>query len=225
MNTFINDFKKTSYYDQIVSDKQILGIFLVGSRCLGTATADSDYDLQILTMADKYIDVAEEKFLCYKGKKVHWHYFPIKDLFNFYYNDVRLLCPIQLQHFLSDFIIYQNELYKDIFDKLVSIKETISKLATYKLYDVHKARVNTILKQRDIKPLDYSKILYHLCISTYYLIGKTPDISFLCDIKNHFDKSHIDQIIWCLETGVNYIDTFPIDYKKELNKIYKTALG
>jgi predicted nucleotidyltransferase len=71
MDTFINDFKKTTYYEQLISDEKIVGIFIVGSRCMGTASANSDYDLQILTTADKYVDVSDEKFLHYKGSKVH----------------------------------------------------------------------------------------------------------------------------------------------------------
>jgi hypothetical protein len=114
-----------------------------------------------------------------------------------------------------------NPKQEEIYTKLLSIKNFISKLAAYKLYDIHKIKVNQILNQQQIKHINYSKIIYHLCVAAYYLTEKTPDKVFLRNIKNCFTQNNIDKIICCLETGSKYIADFPIDYKEELINLYK----
>jgi predicted nucleotidyltransferase len=74
LNTFINDFKQSNYYKQIYTENEsntVLGIYLVGSTCMGLDDDNSDYDITVLTLKGDYIDKSEEFHLRYKGKKVH----------------------------------------------------------------------------------------------------------------------------------------------------------
>jgi predicted nucleotidyltransferase len=74
ISSFIKEFKQTKYYNQIFAEndsKNILGIYLVGSTCMGLDDQDSDYDITVLTLNGDYVGALEEFHLCYKGKKVH----------------------------------------------------------------------------------------------------------------------------------------------------------
>ena len=70
-NQFITDLKKSkSILDLIINDN-VICLYLGGSVSVGTADEYSDYDLVAITTSGVCIDVGEDLFLMYKGKKVH----------------------------------------------------------------------------------------------------------------------------------------------------------
>ena len=71
MKTFIEDFKNTSYYKNLILNNNVILLYIGGSNCTNTATVDSDYDLIAITDGLKTFDASEYIYLTYKGKKVH----------------------------------------------------------------------------------------------------------------------------------------------------------
>lgn len=220
INNFILEFKKTAYYNELIKNKNVICIYIAGSNCTGLADEFSDYDLIVLTLNGDFIDVSKTLYLNYKGKKVHWYYFPIKGFFDISYDGLTLLCPIQLRKFSEDLVIYKNPNYLHILEKLLIIKNKISDLAIYRFYDTYKTKLTKILAQNEILNQDYSKFLYHLCFCTYCLLNEDVDLEFLKDLKLILRRQVRDetkqQAIKYLKLGVDYINKFPRDYRKEL---------
>jgi hypothetical protein len=122
-------------------------------------------------------------------------------------------------------IIYKNTNYITLIKYILEKKFEISKLAIYKFFDSKKLEINKVINQNnDNLNLEFfSKIIYHLCLASCYLTEKLPDKSTLLEIKNIYKPitAELKQIaINYLKLGLNYIDKFPVDYRKELTKIY-----
>lgn len=228
INTFIKDFKNSTYYNNIFTENtsnSILGIYIVGSTCLGLDDQDSDYDLVVLTDGGDHISAADEFFIRYKGKKVHWWYFPVEELFKLSHKDLRTLTPVQLYSFLNPiFTIYENTAYKNLLNAIYENKQEISRLNWYKLYDDHKKVVNAIITQGTIDPkYYYYKYIYHLCVATYNLYDKSFDVEYLKELKHMYHMPVSDAVkakaVQDLINGVMYIKDNPIDYKAVLLKL------
>ena len=228
INNFIKDFKNSIYYKNIFTESasnSILGIYIVGSTCLGLNDDLSDYDLVILTVGGEHINTADELIIKYKGKKVHWWYFPVEDLFKLKAKDLRTLTPVQLYSFLDvKYLIYENKTYNSLLNLIYTYKQDISRLNWYKLYEDHKKVINNILACGSIEPRYYSyKYIYHLCVATYNLYNKPFDIEYLKEIKNMHCKTVNDdtknKALQDIIAGVEYIKNNPINYKTELLKL------
>lgn len=223
INQFIADFKNSHTYSELITDENVLCIYIAGSNCTGLNDEHSDYDLVVLTLEGDFIDVSQTLYLTYKGKKVHWYYFPLKGFFDMSYEGLTLLCPIQLRKFSENLVIYQNLKYLNLLEKLLMKKNEISTLAIYRLFETYKNKIDKILTQNEILFSDYSKFIYHLCFGTYYLLNEDPNIEFLKDLKWILRRQIKDetksQAIKYLKLGVDYINKFPVDYRKELIKL------
>jgi hypothetical protein len=107
---------------------------------------------------------------------------------------------------------------------LLDKKFELSKFAIYKFFDSRKIEINSILNQVDRGLLkSFSKIVYHLCISIYYLTGVPLDRNILLAIKklDYQPDTNTKQIVReYLATGLTYLKDFPVDYRKELSKLY-----
>lgn len=227
MKEFIDAFKKSSYYQELFKSSEILAIFLLGSTCTGIVDDNSDYDITILTLNGDYIDSSKYEYLMYKDKKVHWYYHPIKDVFSLAHKiqELKVLCPIQLRNLCDDFIIYENPKYKDSLQSLYKIKTEISKLGMYLLYNMRKDYVGAIINNGYVGKKHYSKWLYHLCLSSYYIMNEEPNKDFLRVLKRIKWEPVPDEYkqlaIERLQIYKNYIEQNPLNITEELDKLYK----
>lgn len=223
-NNFIKDLKNTSYYKDLILNPKVIMIYLGGSYCNGMASLNSDYDLTVIVDDSKAVDVSKSIYLTYKGKKVHWYYFPIKDFITCSLKEIWLLGTIYFRNFTNDLIIYTNNSYLSLISDLVSVKNKISTFAIYKLFATKKFEIKSILNQInnfDIKT--FSKTIYHFCLCACYLTNTTLDKNILLNIKENYynlDNKLQQIVVEYLTLGLNYIDKFPVDYRKELNELY-----
>ena len=183
MTEFIQAFKETSYYRSLFDSYEILGIYLLGSRCTGIVDDDSDYDIAILTLNGDDKDVSKHEYLMYKDKKVHWYYCPISTLLKITYNTLKILCSIQLRNLRDDLIIYENPKYSNMLQSLHELKYDISVLGIYRLFEAKKDFISKVIAEGQILEEHYSKYLYHLCVASYYLVNEEPDKDFLRTLK------------------------------------------
>lgn len=232
IKSFINEFKSTKYYNKIfeeVPKDNIIGIYLVGSTCMGLNDQDSDYDITVLTLNGDYVYKAEEFHLKYKGKKVHWWYLPISILFESY-SDLRTMTPLQLRYITSEFIIYENPKHQTIIDNLFLYKDEISKLAIYKFFDGHISAIEEVVEEGTIpSKWSFYKYFYHLCNATYYLYNEEVDADFLKELKRIYCKPIREEVKKLaakrLAMGIEYIKNNPINYKEELLLLSKKIIS
>ena len=97
--------------------------------------------------------------------------------------NLNIVRSIQFRNLNSDTILYQNKEYESQINELLSEKETISNNSCKALYNRLKELVDNIISDNAISEKNYTKMIYHLCLSAYYLNVDEPDISFLKKIK------------------------------------------
>ena len=223
---FIKAFKNTIYYKELFNvSTEILGIFLLGSRATGIIDEYSDYDIVILTLDGDYIDASKYEYLRYHGHKVHWYYQPIAGLFQkkFEDNQLMILCPVQLKHLSPDLTLYENPKYFELLSSLYKIKDKVSTIGVYQLFNKKQNYIESILCKEEILETSYSKFLYHLCLASYQLLGDSPDKAFLKTLKRikWTPIPEDDKIlaIQRLKLSKNYIEKHPLDIDTELTKL------
>jgi hypothetical protein len=66
--------------------------------------------------------------------------------------------------------------------------------------------------------------MYHLCLATSYLLKEPIDIELLCDLKlicrQPLKPTTNKSALEIISRGLHYVQTFPVDIKVELEKLY-----
>lgn len=185
MNTLMNEFKESEYYQRIFKNHKIVLLYISGSRLYGIIDERSDYDL--IAIVDEDIpETRPNEFIMYEDSiKIHWYYRSLKTFKDLSVNgtNLNIVGGIQLRNLNSDTILYQNEKYEYQINELLSEKETISNNSCKALYNRLSKLVDDIISDNAIVEKNYTKMIYHLCVASYYLNGDEPDISFLKRIK------------------------------------------
>lgn len=185
MSILMNEFKESEYYKRIFKNHKIVLLYISGSRLYGIIDERSDYDL--IAIVDEDIpETRPNEFIMYEDSiKIHWYYRSLKTFKDLSVNgtNLNIVGGIQLRNLNSDTILYQNEKYEYQINELLSEKETISNNSCKALYNRLSKLVDDIISDNAIVEKNYTKMIYHLCVASYYLNGDEPDISFLKRIK------------------------------------------
>ena len=185
MNTLMNEFKESEYYQRIFKNHKIVLLYISGSRLYGIIDERSDYDL--IAIVDEDIpETRPNEFIMYEDSiKIHWYYRSLKTFKYLSVNgtNLNIVGGIQFRNLNSDTILYQNEEYESQINELLSEKETISNNSCKALYNRLSKLVDDIISDNAIVEKNYTKMIYHLCVASYYLNGDELDISFLKRIK------------------------------------------
>lgn len=185
MSILMNEFKESEYYQRIFKNHKVVLLYISGSRLYGITDERSDYDL-IAIVDEDTPETYPNEFIMYEDSiKIHWYYRSLKTFKDLSVNgtNLNIVGGIQLRNLNSDTILYQNEKYEYQINELLSEKETISNNSCKALYNRLSKLVNDIISDNAIVEKNYTKMIYHLCVASYYLNGDEPDISFLKRIK------------------------------------------
>lgn len=185
MNTLMNDFKESEYYQRIFKNHNVVLLYVSGSRLYGVIDERSDYDLVAIVDEDNP-EMCPNEFIMYEDSiKIHWYYTSLKSFRDSSINgrNFEITGGIQFRNINKDFILYQNKEYESEINKLLSEKNLISKNSSKALYYRYEKLVNEILSKNKIEEENYTKMIYHLCMASYYLNSDSPDIEFLKRIK------------------------------------------
>lgn len=194
MQEFMNAFRQTSYYRELIEPDNVVGLFVAGSRAVGTDDERSDYDLVLLTTDGTYIDADKKYHLRWRGVKVHWYTVPLLGLLNFDSCDILRYCGlVPLRHFSSELAIYTNPAHEAKLNALYAHQDKITTLGLYYFYRYAEQYINEILAAGEISESHYLKRLYHLCLASYELIGDNKDMDFLRSIKRIYLQPVADE--------------------------------
>lgn len=185
MNTLMNEFKESKYYQRIFKNHKVVLLYISGSRLYGITDERSDYDL--IAIVDEDIpETHPNEFIMYEDSiKIHWYYRSLKIFKDLSVNgtNLNIVGGIQLRNLNSDTILYQNEEYESQINELLSEKNVISNNSCKALYNRLSKLVDDIISDNAISEKNYTKMIYHLCVASYYLNGDEPDTQFLKRIK------------------------------------------
>ena len=185
MSILMNEFKESEYYQRIFKNHKVVILYVSGSRLCGITDERSDYDL--IAIVDEDIqETNPNEFIMYEDSiKIHWYYRSLKTFKDLSVNgtNLNIVGGIQFRNLNSDTILYQNKEYESQINELLSEKNDISNNSCKALYNRLKELVDSIISDNAISEKNYTKMIYHLCLASYYLNGDEPDISFLKKIK------------------------------------------
>ena len=185
MSILMNEFKESEYYQRIFKNHKVVILYVSGSRLCGITDERSDYDL-IAIVDEDITETYPNEFIMYEDSiKIHWYYRSLKTFKDLSVNgtNLNIVGGIQFRNLNSDTILYQNKEYESKINELLSEKNVISNHSCKALYNRLKELVDNIISDNTISEKNYTKMIYHLCLASYYLNGDEPDISFLKKIK------------------------------------------
>ena len=223
---FIEEFKDTSYYQNLLNSAEVVFIYMGGSMCSGITDERSDYDIVIVTLnGESYIDASRYEYLMYEGRKVHWYYRSIKGLFETNHKNMHAHTgAIWLRNLCDNMIIYENPKYKDIWQDLYAVKDRLSDLGMYRLFEVQKDYIDKVINEGKVLEKHYTKYLYHLCLASYYLTREESDKDFLRVLKRIRWQPVPDEYkqlaVKRLKILKNYIEAHPIELDRAFNDLY-----
>ena len=226
INEFILDFRKSSFFKEILSEKEVIAILLLGSQSVGVTDERSDYDLAILIPDGQYEDIGQLRYLKYREKKVHWYFTPVTNWYERQNNGVLIyLCPLQIYNLQDAFVIYKNPKWSKEFDFILAQKKRIGQIAAYRLFDHYRGLITSILESQEITIEQRTKFLYHLCIASYYLLEDDLEIDKLKQIKRmrwqEIDQESIELILNRLKVFKEHMDWLQPDIDKEIQSFYE----
>ncbi len=214
---FIKDLQRSSYFQRIFKDHDVIMVAFTGSRAIDITDERSDFDLIVLTN-DTYREDCPSEFLTYNGKKVHWHYVPVMKLIaNEEGNLLSCVGEVEFAGLDDEKILYANPRYDNVIEFLKVNKQIVALVGSYGLVRFHSAFITKILNANEIKPEDYCKFIYHLCYTSYFLLLEDPDKEFLNEIKRIRWKPVSDEYkhlaVERLRLLKKYVDENPIDLR------------
>lgn len=224
INDFISDLKNSPYYDKLIINDNVLGLYIGGSTSAGTSDGNSDFDLIAITLSGDSLDTSNEIYLKYKGKTVHWYYWPLKEIFKLYNDCVWLAGSIGLRNIRPELILYTKPSYQKLWDLLLQYKEKISNLACRQLFKTMKREVSVLLGTEDLLKVQPHKCYYHLCLATGYLLNEKIDLALLQDLKSicrrRPNSISSQLVVDIIRRGLNYIETFYESPETEITNLY-----
>ena len=182
LNEFIQDLKNSPFLNRILDGHNVIMVCMYGSRLLDLTDNISDYDLLVITDDNEEPSYPEE-YLTYEGVKVHWYYKPLASIIDSRRKTFSYFGTMQLVFLTEDKIIYENPAFARVIKFLKDRKETIGLINAFNLVNAKRELIDSILEEGTIAEHNYTKFLYHLCYTSYYLHGEEPDREFLIEIK------------------------------------------
>lgn len=182
LNEFIKDLQSSPYYNRLFTGHDVILISMYGSRPLDIVDSKSDYDLVVIT-SDFEEPVSPEEFLTYNGIKVHWYYKPLSSIIDARRKTHSYFGAMQLAFMTDDIILYENPAYARVVQFLKNRKDIIGRINAYNLINAKQGLIDSVLAEGTITEHNYTKFLYHLCYTSYYLYGEVPNKNFLIEIK------------------------------------------
>lgn len=182
LNDFIKDFKASRFYDLPFSGYDVAMIYVAGSQLYGAIDDRSDYDLIVLVNGDCRNEPKE--YLTYNGKKVHWYWRNIDTFIetgNTY--PIRYYGNLLFGYISDDCIIYKNEKYADKINYLLEHKHEIALSGAKLFYESQVRLIEEICGKSRIDENNYTKLLGHLCVTSYYVLNEPIDASVVLPAK------------------------------------------
>lgn len=179
---FIQDLQKSKFFNFLLDKKDVVMIYLAGSRLYGALDERSDYDIIVVVNGEN--QCMNSKFLTYNGLKVHWYWRNIETLKNSDTSAAMNCYGSVLFGFLGEEnIIYKNEAHIDQVNNLLSSKQDIALIGVKAFYKTQEQLVETICSKQRIDESDYTKFLGHLCVSSYYVLRESIDEELVLKAK------------------------------------------
>lgn len=114
---------------------------------------------------------------------MHWYYKPLSSIIDARRKTHSYFGAMQLAFMTDDIILYENPAYARVVRFLKNRKDIIGRINAYNLINAKQGLIDSVLAEGTITEHNYTKFLYHLCYTSYYLYGEVPNKDFLIEIK------------------------------------------
>jgi hypothetical protein len=228
IDSFIQDFKQTSYYKHIFSNPGIIMSYVGGSRLIQADSTLSDFDVVIITDSATKIEDTGIRFRYKDVFTVHFYYHTIDQfLVNTYTTSSRLYGIMQANDLDRSALMYENPLYNEIITRFFRKKNTLSRISMLKYVKNFNRLLTDVSNTNQLDLKYYHKYLYHLCYCYYRIARVEQDTQLVLQAKycssEGLDTESIEKIIKKLKTLKSVVDYYTVDdlvAQFELNRLY-----
>lgn len=196
----LDSFKQTPYYQELIKNKKVLAIYLVGSRSIHLERDVSDLDM--IVILDKKVDCPERSIavrLSYKGIAVHYNSYGYTELFSEDQLTKTEKLFVQQLFFNKEppYAVYLSEKGKKLQKFFVDNQKKLKILGAKLVMQSHSHTMKS-LGYKPVRAHAISKWLYHP-IMACEILTDTVDTDFLFNLKSctfrDYDKHTVQTIL------------------------------
>lgn len=170
LSNFIEEFKNSKYYADILAKHNVILMFVSGSRIIDVTDERSDYDL--VAIVDEPCQQHVDEYLIYNGVKVHWYFRTLTDFVAARGGGLQSYGAVLFSFIRDGVIIYANPYYEASWKLLIADKDTIATNGLLEVSNSYWDLIDSVLKEGAITPTLYTKILSHLCVCSFVAQGE-----------------------------------------------------
>lgn len=228
IDSFIQDFKQTSYYNSIFSNPGIIMSYVGGSRLIHADSTLSDFDIVVITDPTTQIEDTGIRFRYKDVFTVHFYYHTIDQfLVNTYTTSSRLYGIMQANDLDRSALMFENPLYDDIITRFFKKKNVLSRISMLKYVKNFNCLLTDVSNTNRLDLKYYHKYLYHLCYCYYRIARIEQDQQVMLQAKycssEGLTADSIEKIINQLKTLKSVVDYYTVEdlvAQFELNRLY-----
>lgn len=159
---FIEDFKSSEYFKTFFDNPDIVMAFLAGSRATELENDASDFDIVVIYRSGAK-NPNKGLYLKYDNKVAHFYYRPFNNFLGNYYTATgSLISLFQFAETTKLSVLYKNDKYKDLIEKLFEKQFSLANIAQLKFAKNYEDLINAAAQNRVLSSEHYSKMVYHL---------------------------------------------------------------
>ena len=222
---FIERLKNSKFLETIKKDREIICIYLGGSRSNGLGTEESDYDLVIITTKEEQEEIPLR--LSYEDKSVHWYYRSLHQMVlgvsHQWYTRLFYISAINLYNFEQN-LIYVNEKYQSLFDFIIKNKKEIMYYNCWQ-FVLNNWSFKNIVQQGKITEVSYSKYIYHMLVCYSILFNQPFDKDLLIKLKKIKRIDNANEVLQAeiqkAEKIILFLNEYYNNHQKEVAELGK----
>ncbi len=180
---FISRLQNSKFLDVIKKDRNVICIYLGGSRSNGLGHENSDYDIVVITTQEEKEEMPLR--MSYQGNTVHWYYRSLEQMTlsvsTQWNNRLFYLSGINLYNMHTN-LIYVNNKYQKLFDFILDHKQKIIEYACWQ-FVLNNWSFRNIVAKGKITEVAYSKYIYHMFVCYCILFNEPFDKECLMKLK------------------------------------------
>lgn len=174
-------FVQTKIFKTIITDPELIMVFLSGSRLLNYVEEKSDYDIVLLYRNKRPDELLDNLSLQFDEKNIHWYRKSLKEFLTDS-EDAAHGASI-FEKLLPEKILWSNLKLQKYVDLLFQEKNAISALARYNLYQNNKNLLQYLISKQELSSLDLKKPLYKFLLLAYRELGLVENEELCWKIK------------------------------------------
>ena len=221
MTDLLVDFQNTKIFKQLISDPNLVVMYVSGSRILGYSDDLSDYDIEIIYEKECRDEFLDNLSLQKDEINIHWYRWSLREFLGY---STASQGTVMFNRFSVDNIIYLNPSKKYYLDLMLKYQKDIVELAQHRLYETYSWKLKQIVEKESLSLADFQKYVYrHIILANDYL-NRPEDKELATTVKlamkkqiNLKERKRVQNLF---KEFIDTIESDDYDIKKEEDRLF-----